>query len=96
LNNSLAERIIDINSIETLMTLFGNFDQNIRFIEEETGVHIIARETQLRIVGEEADVQLAFNVIHKLLDMIHNGETLDISRIGYALQLTRSCMKVSL
>jgi phosphate starvation-inducible PhoH-like protein len=90
LNNSLAERIIDINSIETLMTLFGNFDQNIRFIEEETGVHIIARETQLRIVGEEADVQLAFNVIHKLLDMIHNGETLDISRIGYALQLTRS------
>jgi phosphate starvation-inducible PhoH-like protein len=58
------------------MTLFGNFDQNIKFIEEETGVQIIARETQLRIIGEEEKVALAANVIHKLLDMIRNREPL--------------------
>ncbi|HHY83029.1 MAG TPA: PhoH family protein [Clostridiales bacterium] len=86
----MTERILDIDSIEVLMALFGNFDQNIKFIEEETGVQIIARETQIRITGEEANVNLASNVILKLLDMIRNRETLDISRIGYAIQLARS------
>jgi len=81
---------LDIDSIEILMALFGNFDQNIKFVEEETGVQIIARGTQLRITGEEANVNLAANVIAKLLDMIRNRETLDISRIGYAIQLARS------
>lgn len=90
MSSLLAERIINIDNIETLMALFGNFDQNITFIEEETGVQIIARETQLCIIGEETNVGLAANVIYKLLDMIRNREILDITRIGYALQLARS------
>ena len=90
MSNLTTERILDIDSIEILMALFGNFDQNIKFVEEETGVQIIARGTQLRITGEEANVNLAANVIAKLLDMIRNRETLDISRIGYAIQLARS------
>lgn len=85
----LTKRIIDIDSIEILMALFGSFDQNIKFIEEETQVQIAARETQLHISGEEANVNLAVNVIHKLLEMIQNRETLDTSRIAYAIQLTR-------
>ncbi|MGI6141340.1 MAG: PhoH family protein [Caldicoprobacterales bacterium] len=86
----LTERVIDIDNIETLMELFGSFDQNVKFIEEEVGVQVIARGTQLCIIGEEADVKLTTNVIHKLLDMIRNNEPLDISRIGYAIQLARS------
>jgi phosphate starvation-inducible PhoH-like protein len=90
LSNLLTERVIDIDNIETLMELFGSFDQNVKFIEEEVGVQVIARGTQLCIIGEEADVKLTTNVIHKLLDMIRNNEPLDISRIGYAIQLARS------
>ena len=90
MSKMLTERVIDIESIEILMALFGNFDQNIKFLEEETQVQIIARETQLQITGEEAGVNLATNVINKLLDMIRNRETLDISRIAYAIQLARS------
>ena len=44
MSNLLTERIIDIDNIEILMALFGNFDQNIKFIEEEVGVQIIARK----------------------------------------------------
>jgi phosphate starvation-inducible PhoH-like protein len=90
LSSLLHEQILEIESIEVLMALFGNFDQNIKFIEEEIGVQVLARETQLRIIGEEEPVQLAVNVIQKLLDMIRSRETLDISRIGYAIQLARS------
>lgn len=86
----ITEQVIDIDSIEVLMALFGNFDQNIKFIEDEAQVRIIARETQLHITGEESNVTLAANVIYKLLDMIRNRETLDISRIAYAIQLARS------
>ena len=86
----LTERTIDIKNNETLMTLFGNFDQNIKFIEEETQVQMVPRETQLHIIGEENNVKLAANVVYKLLDMIKNREALDISRIGYAIQLARS------
>jgi phosphate starvation-inducible PhoH-like protein len=90
LSKLITEQVIDIDSIEVLMALFGNFDQNIKFIEDEAQVRIIARETQLHITGEESNVTLAANVIYKLLDMIRNRETLDISRIAYAIQLARS------
>lgn len=90
MSSLLSEQVLEIENIEILMALFGNFDQNIKFIEEEIGVQILARETQLRIVGEQEQVRLAVNVIQKLLDMIRNHETLDISRIGYAVQLARS------
>lgn len=86
----LTERVINIESIEILMALFGNFDQNIKFLEEEIQVQIISRETTLQITGEEASVNLAANVVNKLLDMIRNRETLDISRIAYTIQLARS------
>ncbi|WZL79902.1 PhoH family protein [Eubacteriales bacterium mix99] len=81
---------MDIGSIEALMALFGNFDQNIKFIEEEVGVKITARATRLEITGEEERVKLAVRVIQELLDMIQNHETLNISRIDYAIQLARS------
>ena len=86
----LHEQVMDIGSIEALMALFGNFDQNIKFIEEEVGVKIAARETRLQITGEEEPVNLAVHVIQELLDMIQNHETLNISRIDYAIQLARS------
>jgi len=84
------EQVMDIGSIEALMALFGNFDQNIKFIEEEVGVRITAKETRLLITGEEEPVKLAVRVIQELLDMIRNHETLNISRIDYAIQLARS------
>jgi len=90
LKGLLHEQVMDIGSIEALMALFGNFDQNIKFIEEEVGVKIAARETRLQITGEEEPVNLAVHVIQELLDMIQNHETLNISRIDYAIQLARS------
>ncbi len=90
MSSLLHEQVLNIDSIEILMALFGSFDQNIVYIEEEIGVQITARETQLRITGDEEQVRLAANVIQKLVDMLRNRETLDISRIGYAIQLARS------
>ncbi len=87
MSSLLKERILEIESIEVLMALFGSFDENIKIVEEETGVKVIARETQLRIVGADGQVELAALVIHKLLNMIKKRETVDKARVRYALQL---------
>lgn len=83
----LNERIINIESMEVLMALFGNFDENIKIVEEETGVKVIARETQIRIIGSEEQVAIATVVIEKLLSMINKREAIDRTRVRYAVQL---------
>jgi phosphate starvation-inducible PhoH-like protein len=82
-----SERIIEINSLESLRMLFGNFDENIELIEEETGVSIITRGANLIITGNPQQTELAYTVISKLLDMIEKKESIDRARIRYAIQL---------
>jgi len=87
LSDVLKEQIIDIDSMEVLMALFGNFDENIKIIEEEVGVHVIARETQLQLVGSKEQVELASIVINKLLDRIKKGDAIDKNHVRYSIQL---------
>jgi len=89
LGSTLTERVIEAESMETVMALFGSFDENIRLIEEETGVNVIARETQIRVVGGEEQVKLAHTVINKLIQMLSNHEPIDTARVAYAIQLAR-------
>lgn len=86
-NNLPIETIIEIDSLESLMMLFGNFDENIKLIEEETGVRVLARETELKVIGSKKQVQLATVVINKLLDMIKKKDIIDKTSIRYAIQL---------
>ena len=43
--NSLerTERELPINDMDALVQLFGNLDENVRVIQEETGASVIAR-----------------------------------------------------
>jgi phosphate starvation-inducible PhoH-like protein len=80
---------IHVDSIEQLMDLFGSFDENVRIIEEELDVKIIARETQVWIEGEEQNVDLAYKVVTQLLEMLKDNETIDKSKIRYSIELAR-------
>src|SRR5690554_6336693 len=71
------------------MELFGKFDENIRLVEEETGVKLVTRETQIRISGSRDRVDLAYRVIEKLVQIIKNRESLDISKVAYTIQLVK-------
>ncbi len=87
MNNQPRERKIEIDSMEQLMQLFGNFDENVRVIEDELGVKITARNTEVLITGEEEKTNLAYTVMTKLADMIRKNESIDRSRIRYAIEL---------
>ncbi|NLG37971.1 MAG: phosphate starvation-inducible protein PhoH [Clostridiales bacterium] len=75
--------------MDELIEIFGSYDENMRVLEAETGVKISARDRQLAISGSEGSVDVAREVIVKLLEMINRREPIDKSRIRYAIELAR-------
>ena len=55
----MAERSIELDSIELAAAIFGNCDQNIHLLEKEFHVTAVCRGSVLRFTGAEADVDAA-------------------------------------
>jgi len=83
------EVAIEVDNLEQLIELFGSFDENVKVIEKETGANIFSRNTHVVITGRREDVELAKVVVDKLLGMIRRKESIDLSRIRYAVELAR-------
>ncbi len=84
-----TERGISVDTLDHIITLFGNFDENARIIEAETGAFISARDTMIMLRGDDDKVELAKTVIGRMLEMIRKNEKIDRSRIRYAIELAR-------
>ena len=48
----MIEQTVSIERMEDAIDLFGSFDENIRLIEKELGIHVVSRDDQLKISGE--------------------------------------------
>ncbi len=83
------ERNIQIERIEDALALFGSYDANIRLIEKELGVTVLARGTELKLSGEPEAVEHASRAIDGLLTLIKRGEQLNEQNILYVLTLVR-------
>ncbi|NLZ91211.1 MAG: PhoH family protein [Clostridiales bacterium] len=70
-----------------MMELFGNFDENVKMIEDSLEVDIIARGNEVKIKGGEERVKLAERLINNLIGMLQKGEQLDAQNISYAIGL---------
>ncbi len=84
-----AEFRIDVENIGHIITLFGNYDENIKTIEKETGAVITQEDSKVVVRGAQEDAGLAYEVITRLLSMIKKREHIDISRIRYAVEIAR-------
>ena len=49
----MTERILAVDRMEHVISVFGSFDQNLRLIESALGVNVTDRDDQLRIAGED-------------------------------------------
>lgn len=83
------ERLIEVENLSNMMEVFGKFDENIKLLEEELGVQVIVRQTQLRIVGSERSVDMAYTVLTNLFDGVKDGRKIDRCRVRYLIQLVR-------
>lgn len=67
--------------------LFGNLDGNLKLIEEATGVEIFQRDDGLVLKGDNID--LAEGIIAELSAVISKGETLDIQKMNYIIEMKK-------
>ena len=81
--------LLSVDSMDAYMSLFGLNDQNVALIEQECGVTIALRGSELNISGDPNDAELAASVIEKLMEMIHRNDLVDRTRIRYAIALAR-------
>lgn len=84
---AVVEKNIEIPDIETEMNLFGQYDKNIRIIEDTLNVKITNRENEVRISGFESRVDQALEVINKLLELIKQGETITTQNVSYLISV---------
>ena len=83
----MTEQIINVERMEQALSLFGSFDSNIRLVEHEYGVTILARGTDIKISGEPLSVDRAARAIDGLLQLINRGEELNEQNVRYVLML---------
>lgn len=79
----MAEKCIELDSVEIAAAVFGNCDRNIRLLEKEFSVTAVCRGTQLRISGEPANVAAANRAVEGMLLLIENRTPLEDQTVHY-------------
>ena len=85
----MFEQTFSIDRMEQAVTLFGSFDENIKLIEKEFSVAIICRGSEIKIQGDEENVDRAKRVIKNLLYLINKGEAINEHNIRYVIAMVR-------
>ena len=78
----MAEKSIELDSVEIAAAVFGNCDRNIRMLEKEFSVTAVCRGTMLRLSGEPANVAAAAGKTYLAVAMaVKAFKAKDVSRI---------------
>ena len=81
------ERVVNADRVDDLIAVFGSFDENIKRIEDNLSVRIINRGTDLKVSGDEENVDMAVRTLEGLLALAAKGETIDEQRVRYLITL---------
>ncbi len=83
----MYEETVQIDRLETVVSLFGSCDENIRLLEKTFHVNVVARGPELKVTGEESDVRKAVRAIGAMLTQLRRGESLTGQSVRYCLSL---------
>ena len=81
------ERTIDI-PVEHMSNVFGQFDMYMKKIERAFGVTVVIRENNMKILGNEQDIQKALRVFTQLFELSKRGNQITEQTVDYAISLT--------
>lgn len=86
LKMSLNERIIQLPA-NHIHNIFGEYDVHIKKIERTLGITVIARDENIKIIGNEPNVSDAVELFTQLNDLAQRGNTITTQNINYGLSL---------
>jgi phosphate starvation-inducible PhoH-like protein len=81
--------LVDFDSLEQMMGIFGSFDENINMIADECGISFSVGNQGVFFTGDQSKTQLASNVVDMLKKMFLKNEPINKSAITSALDLAR-------
>ena len=81
--------MINIERMEQAVSLFGSFDENVKLIEKEFEVNIIVRGSEMKVCGDDEQVDKAKRTIGHLLQIINRGENLTEHNLRYVIGLVK-------
>ena len=85
----MFEQTINIDRIEHIVNLFGNFDENIKAVEKEYQVSVSSHSGEIKIKGDAENVLSAIRAIRGLLSLIDKGEMITDQNLHYVFSLVR-------
>ena len=86
----MSEITMNVDRLENIIAVFGSFDENLRLIESELGVHIVDRNSELIFTGEAEDIAHAERAVKGLLTLASKGENIDARSVRYVIELVRT------
>lgn len=86
---SLIETIIDIPA-EHQRNVFGQYDAYIKMIEKTLNVTVVARENELKVIGNGENINRAKSVFIQLVELSKRGNVITEQNVTYTLAL---CME---
>ena len=86
----LAEKQIAIDSMDTVLELFGQGDENSRLLEKTFGVTMLYRDEQLKLSGEDEAVRAAARAVDAMLKLRAGGTPLEEQTVRYCISLANS------
>ena len=83
----MAEKSCKIDSVEQLINVFGNMDENIQIVQDAFDVSIVSRDGEIKVSGNDEDVDRAIQVVGRLLDIASLGEVVSRQNVSYLVRL---------
>ena len=83
----MAEQILHMQDPAQWQALCGNFDENIRTLEQLYEVTIVCRDTEIKVNGAEAKAAQAAAVLQSLLQMLETGQPITLQTVRYAAMM---------
>ena len=85
----MAEKSVELDSIELAAAIFGNCDQNVKLLENEFHVTAVCRGSLLKFTGEPKDVEAAVHAVDGMVTLMQNHTPLEEQTVRYCISLAR-------
>lgn len=83
----MTELKVELDNLDYLHTLFGDFDCNITLIQKEYGVSVFSRDGAVKIIGSEDRALCAKKAVEGLIELIEKGEAITDQSVRYVISL---------
>lgn len=89
MNTQTSERFA-VSNYHKARSLFGNLDKNLKIIEDELDVKLVARGEEIKIEGEEENVELARRTLEEMTKLIEEGNDISGRQVEYIIELLQN------